>query len=356
MTLIEQLDNTSVHFVIGAGRSGTTILTMILNAHPEVSCTPEVKQVMTFYKDYAHQNPVSEQYITDFEKYQKTRYKKMKGIFWGFDMDKYLNDLRNLNGKLSYAQAAKLFLLGVKTEQKNEEVKWVINKNPDFTFCVKELLEIYPDAKFLVSMRDYRAVYLSQKESKDKNNFSQFMGNSCSAVAYFWELHNREVQHCMQQYPNKLMLVPYERIVTDKENLTHEVCAFLDIPFLPQMLTHEQQTEAKSTETAALTDERKLKRKNDLVKPVFTDRLEAWKTRLTPKEIATCEAICGNMGSQFGYEPSLQISPIKRFWLYLSNAPQLIITYFSYLVFMRWYYFLPFSWRLFMVKYLNIKR
>lgn len=71
MTLIEQLDNTSVHFVIGAGRSGTTILTMILNAHPEVSCTPEVKQVMTFYKDYAHQNPVSEQYITDFEKYQK---------------------------------------------------------------------------------------------------------------------------------------------------------------------------------------------------------------------------------------------------------------------------------------------
>ncbi len=182
------------------------------------------------------------------------------------------------------------------------------------------------------------------------------MGNSCAAVAYFWELHNREVQHCMQQYPNKLMLVPYERIVTDKENLIREVCAFLSIPFLPQMLTHEQQTESKSEQISELTETRKIKRKSDITKAIFSDRLEAWKTRLTPNEIATCEAICGNIGKQFGYEPTLQISPIKRFWFYLSNTLQLIITYFSYLVFMRWYYFLPLGWRLFMVKYLNIRR
>lgn len=359
-TFVQQLDATRLHFIVGAGRSGTTLLSLMLNAHPHISCTPEVKQLLTFYKNYSPQPIVAtEQYIANFEQYQAVRYKgkSNKGIFWSFDMPQFIAQLRQYAGRLNYPQVGKLFLRSVKTAQKqDEQIKAIVNKNPDFTFYIPELLRLYPDARIMVSLRDYRAVYLSQKDTKDTNNFSRYMGNNAAAVAYFWELHNAEVLRCLQQYPQQMRLVPYERLVNDKEQMLRELCDFLAIDYRPEMLNPEQHTQDKAAITQQLTDERKHKRKNDFTKQVFTDRLNAWKTQLSATEIATCEAICSAMGKQLGYEPTIQLSAVRRAWLLLSNAPQLLSTYLSYLIFMRWYYHLPLSWRIFMVKYLNIKR
>lgn len=54
-----QLQNTQLHFIIGPHRSGTTLLTSILNAHPQILSTPEFRFVLHFMNPYGKQKPVS---------------------------------------------------------------------------------------------------------------------------------------------------------------------------------------------------------------------------------------------------------------------------------------------------------
>lgn len=364
MTLIEQLDNTPIHFIIGAGRSGTTLLTAVLNAHPNICCTPEVKPVMTFYTPYAQQKKLSESIVTDFHYFLQLRYKaalKKKHDSGRNLFDKqWFDDLQTQLPQFSYANFAKYILLSLNPFQKNtDDIKVLIDKNPTYTFCTEELIKLYPQAKFLIAVRDYRSYYLSQKQNIDNTLFSRFLNKSAAANAYFWQLHYLEINRLQQQYPQKVMLVPYEKMVSDKENLLKEICSFLDIPMNDAMIQHNQnetaQKRLQDTQNDESLNEYEKRKKENLGKTIFTDRLEAWKNELTPAEISSCEAICGEIGTQFGYQPTQNISNLKRFWVYFSGILPLTIIYISVGVFMKNHYNLPLSVRNFLIKYLKFR-
>lgn len=362
MINIEQLEQLPIHFIIGAGRSGTTLLNAILNAHPSVSCTPEAKKpLMTFYT-YAHKQPLPTRIIKDFKSFVKKRYNKKQeqnGQSFSFD-EAWFGDLAVNLPKLSYANFAKQVLLTLNAQQKPaDKVQILIDKNPTYTFTIKQLIDLYPDAKFLVALRDYRAYYLSQKQNKAPTLFSKYIANSCGAVSYFWKMNYDEISHLQRQYPNKILLVPYERIVTDKENMLREICSFIGINFDEAMLQHnknEQLTKqlADTNDDDTLSEYHKRKRGN-IAKTTFTDRLEAWKAELTPAEIRTLEVIAGNIGKQFGYQPTQTANTTQKISTYFSNCIPIAITYLSTQLLMKHYYSLPLGVRNFLIKYFKLR-
>lgn len=364
MIPIEQLDDTPIHFIIGAGRSGTTLLTAVLNAHPNICCTPEVKPIMTFYTPYAQQKPLSQNLATDFHYFLQLRHKaalkKKQDSGRNLFDKKWFDDLQEQLPQLSYANFAKYILLSLNPYQKKtEDIKTLIDKNPTYTFCVNKLINLYPNAKFLVAVRDYRAYYLSQKQNIDYTLFSRFSNKSAAANAYFWQLHYLEINRLQQQYPQNIMLVPYEKMVTDKVVLLKQICSFLDIPMNDAMIQHNQnetaQKRLQDTQTDETLNEYEKRKKENLGKTTFTDRLEAWKNELSPAEIRTCETICGEIGTQFGYQPTQNISNTQRLWVYLSGALPIAITYISTQLFMKHYYSLPLGVRNFLIKYLKFR-
>lgn len=354
MTLIEQLDNIQMHFVVGMPRAGTNLLRMILNRNPIVNCTSEVKFSMVFYKEYAHQNPVSPQIIIKFKKFYakwinidhtlpaKTTYGK-------FDAANFLQVAEQNIDKLSYEQLCKLMLLHVKGDEKKiNDIKVIVNKNPVFLFSIPELLTIFPDAKFVVTIRDYRAFYLSFKQSKDQSAFTRFLSNSCTSISQYWLIQAETIKQYQKKYPKQLFLLPYERLTTDKENSIKEICSFLDIPFDSAMLSHEEIAVDPIYDTA---DERAKKKQGDLTKSINTNRIAAWKKGLSPNEITLSEIICGQLGSEFGYAPTQKLSVSKTFFLRFTQLPIQIISQISYTIFTQNYYRLPFKIRFGLQKY-----
>ena len=163
-------------------------------------------------------------------------------------------------------------------------------------------MRIYPDAKFVVALRDYRATVLSQKESvQQKSDLLQH--------AYLWDKMQAEVYRLLQLYPTKILPIKYEDTVQQTETIIKQVCSFLAIDFTPEMLNPQQKLSVKAQDLQKSDiSERDKKKIGDLIKPINTSRLEVWKQRLTPSEITLIEHFCAKTGQKFGYQPTLQIS------------------------------------------------
>jgi hypothetical protein len=131
------------------------------------------------------------------------------------------------------------------------------------------------------------------------------------------------------------------------------------------MLTHEQQQSTTTTETpnsnandtntpktATEWEQWKTDNRNQAV---FTNRLAAWKQKLTARNQEICNTISASTAIKLGYDtapPSL----LKQTWLLFSCLPQIVLGYITTTLFIRHYFHLPFSWRLLLAKYLKVRK
>ena len=353
----DYLNQVNVHFIMGAARSGTTLLTTIFNASDKVFCAPENQLIMTFYKDFAHQNPVQSRFTQRLAQYMSPRLKRLE-----LKKDYHVFDQENLNKDiflqfdtqkgLDYANTMRTLLLNIQLSNKdNTKVDTLISKDPDNVFFVKEFLQIYPNAKFIAALRDPRAVVLSHKQSK---------GNAGGTLtrAYVWKKFNEALLDALQQYPDRILLVRYETMVTQTESTIHQICEFLNIAFDANMVNPEKSTaeQLKRPDTEDEATDRRKKRWTDLSKPINTTRMEVWKTALSPREIQITNTICQPIAEQLGYDLGQKTTAFEQLKTYLSQPKESLFAVLYYLILIKYYYQLPFSWRLWAVKKLNLTR
>src|SRR5580658_10511241 len=70
---IDKPNDIKIHFILGPGRSGTTLLVHILNNHKNCVSSPEYKHLLFFYKKYHNITEVTPQLIDDAKKYLTTK-------------------------------------------------------------------------------------------------------------------------------------------------------------------------------------------------------------------------------------------------------------------------------------------
>ncbi len=354
----EHLQSLSVNFIIGSGRSGTTLMTTVFNANHTVLAAPEVRLCMAFYQKYAHQNPVSATFTHDLANYINLVIGRKKATrkahIWGTDIENSI--FNNLDPaklqQLDYANLYKLLQLNIEMPNKNNaDAQIIIDKNPDYTFYVESLMRLFPDAKFVVMLRDYRSVVSSYKYHQGKRI------ESCVLNAFLWNKFNRETARLHAAYPSKIMLLRYEDLVQDTEKWVRQTCQFLNISFDKAMLTPHQnlETQAQNLQNTEVTARDK-KKIGELTKPINTSHLGAWKTRLSDREITEIETLCAQTGSLFGYEPSKQLTTTDKLKVYLFNLPRLVLANITFWLLVKNYFYLPFSLRMLLIKYLKITR
>lgn len=298
---LQKIDSIDIHFIIGPGRSGTTLLVQLLNFHQNSISIPEVKHVLHFHKKYKDIHSITSEIIADYKNYYEEVKKKKKYYFLN-PPEKNLLDELEIGQVINFAQLSKIFHLVLAGVEDYSLINCIIDKNPQYMFHVKRLKVIFPESKFLVLIRDYRAYILSnlQHQKPDKKNHSTIY------YAWVWRLYMHEINHLKKQLGNTLLLEKYESLVIEKESTVEKIVSFFgltfDINIFNFHLDIENQAKLlKSTENLNIYTEKKI---NNLSSPINESRLFTWKERMPEENQISASIICNKFGIKYGYAPS----------------------------------------------------
>lgn len=265
-------------FVVGMPRSGTTLLSAMLNSHPEISIAPETHFLSEWMRKY---RGIDLRRNEDFER------------FWAnFSQSDYFNRLGILpDSALRYIRSleehdygdvfrAILYLYGAKYGKK----RWG-EKTPTHYFHVDCLLSWYPSAKIVWMLRDSRAVVASRLKMP-------WPARSVEDIAFQW----RNSVRLMHEYlrDRKIYVAKYENLVLDPESELSSLCDYLGEEYVPSMLHYFENADELINEEPW---------KLNVSKPLEKEHLETWRHDLTSAQISRIEHITKREMGQNGFRP-----------------------------------------------------
>jgi hypothetical protein len=212
--------------------------------------------------------------------------------------------------ELNFGILCKLIYLNFPSPFKKEKISLLIDKNPSYSIFIKELWEVFPDAKFIHLIRDYRDNIISSRKAFGHKNIA--------LTAQTWVIYNTIIDKLKEKHPNKFFTIRYEDLVTSPENFIPEICHFLDVSFRKEMFDFHLKTSdlfhEKKSENKILTDVINAIHLN-LLNPINTTQINNWKNELTQSEIQIAEYIAGNTGKKYGYYQTTNIRKFNYFYI-----------------------------------------
>ncbi|MBW6459734.1 MAG: sulfotransferase [Bacteroidales bacterium] len=308
---MEKLDQKPFFFILGRPRSGTTLLRTLFDAHPNVQIPPECKFILDLYPKYGKKKSWSEKDLAGFydDLVQQWRFD-----IWTIDLEGLKNDLISFTGEAPYSRICKVVYDHYRSFYEKDEMLWFGDKNPGYTIYTERLLKIFPDAKFIQILRDYRDNYVSVKDV-------DFELPVPSLVATKWKLFYKNVRRASLKNPDRYITVRYEDLVDDPEKEMKTICAFLGIVYRPEMLEFYK----KEDEIFKVYPKEFITKYHaNLVNKVNKSRSGIWKQKLSVKEVMLADLAVGRTAEEAGYQRQYNRFGIS---LYLLASPGIILAY-----------------------------
>lgn len=316
-----------LHFIVGIGRSGTTILSKLLNKFVDVHCLPEANFLVFFLNKFKNKKTFSVNDIREIFEEIDLYALSHPWVGWEFDIEltkKYLEDVISKNEVITYQEICKLIYENfVVTCIDKSNSKLLIDKNPSYTIFTNEISQVFPESKFIWIVRDYRANILSRKQSV----FLKSPNIAYNATR--WLLYNKRANSFYQKNKDRTILIKYENLVLKNEEETEKLTHFLEIKPIFEAIDFEkkQTINLDSFNVSEQYKNRFIKKYSDLNKTLNSDRLDVWKEQLSEKEIKICEVICSSFAKNVGYQPSLNISKYTKIKIITICLPSILKGY-----------------------------
>ncbi|MCE3278185.1 MAG: Sulfotransferase domain protein [Bacteroidetes bacterium] len=328
-------------FIIGMGRSGTTLLTNMFNSHPNVVSTPENEFLVFAHQSYLDKDFNDKETVDSFLDLLSYNYSTVLSI-WQPSPD-LKNDIVKLKEK-NFANVCKLVYLNYPFAGRNkEEVRFIVDKNPVYSLYLEKLQEIYPVAKYIVLVRDHRDNVLSRKKYADS-------AKSVFELAVSWNYYYEKIFRDLKKNGLDHKLVRYEDLVADPTAILKELCSYLDINYSDRMFEFQdlsKKIKEHVKENAADKVYNKIsKMHSNLDNNVTQKRVKAYEKELSSEEIAIVNYVCSDFALKFGYLEQQEVNDIrpKRSWKFNKFKYELIVS--VYYLLKAAYYKLPVSFRI----------
>lgn len=281
-------------FIIGNPRSGTSMFRMMMSSHSSVIVPPECGFIQWWYekyKDWNKSSSQSERMLNDFLVDLKTS-KKLET--WNLDF-KALKSLIVEESPVNYSQLMNKVILQYAV-QNGKKPSVLGDKNNYYIDYLKLLGQIYPNAKFLIIIRDPRDVvcsYLNVNSLKTNSEYKPKFPNTIKGMSVDWFSKNMKIVEFLESInPSTYTIVKYEDLLSQPELELEKCTNLLDLEFEHRMLDFYK----NKMEPSELLDWKK-KTNQQLDKNNTRKFLE----QLTKSEIEEIISVSGELMKKFNY-------------------------------------------------------
>jgi hypothetical protein len=281
--------------IVGAPRSGTTLLRFMLDAHPLLAIPPETGFLMQA-RFIEGQGDVARDVlfnvITGFPP---------AGPTWD-DFGLTKEELRfelELVEPFDVPHGIRAFYRLYAAHQSKPRYG---DKTPLYCEHIGAIRQMLPEARFIHIIRDGRDAALSLRPLW----FAP--GKDVTSLAEQWR---RMVRTARAEAGEDYLEIRYEKLLTETEDVLREVCAFINLPFDPAMLRYyegaperlkEHVTRRAPSGEVVVTHEQRVTQDQLLMKPPQRERIFRWKEEMSQTEQSEFQAAAGDLLQELGYE------------------------------------------------------
>jgi hypothetical protein len=313
---MENIPQIPFFFIIGRPRTGTTLLRSLFDAHPNVQIPWECQFMLNLYPKYGklkHWNTGTlEQFYSDL-------LQQWQFSAWNIDHDKLKSDLYACEGECSYAKICQVVYLNHISFYPKEKIRLIGDKNHGYTIYTHRLKKLFPDAKFVYILRDYRDTYQSVKNV-------DFELPVVSVVVYKWKYFYKKALQASKKYPESFYFIRYEDLVTDPVANFRKICEFLNIDFVPEVFDfYKMKGKAEEKYPADILQ----KHHKSLFNPVNTSRIGLWEKSMSKRQIRIADYAAGPYAARARYQ---RLYPCSTLGTAILASPGILYAKFLYLM------------------------
>lgn len=279
--------------IVGVARSGTTLLRMMCNAHPELCIPPETGFIPRMLALTAQGDKLREQFFETITQFPT----------WGhFNLarEECYQTLKAIE-PFTIADGVRAFYrLCAERRQKR---RWG-DKTPLYCLHLEALQALLPEARFVHIIRDGRDVAVSVR------GLWFAPGKDPETIAHDWCARIRAARAAARRCSH-YMEIRYEDLVRRPAEELQRLCRFIDLPYHECMLRYhgsvsalmeEVKTQFKPDGTVLITREAILSQHRFLAQPPEPSRISRWKQAMSDDFRVRFEAVAGGLLDELGYE------------------------------------------------------
>ena len=280
-------------FILGNPRSGTSLLRIILNNHPEIVAPPESGFTHWWLKKYDDWT-IKSTNSSRLDEYLVDLFHSKKFETWNLEK----NEVQKLiieNQPTSYAELTYCIYLAY---AKGKDVDVICDKNNYYVKHVNELSNIWPSAKYIHLVRDGRDVacsYLDLKNLKTNSSYRPDLTDSIPQIALEWKTNNEAIE-TIDSSKDDYIKIRYEDLILGLPDVLGKTCDFLNIAYSDKMLDYYKNSNTHKIEPSETLDWKK----RTTEKP-DQQRIGRYKNILSKSEVDKFNSIAGEKLEEYGY-------------------------------------------------------
>jgi Sulfotransferase family len=279
-------------FVVGVGRSGTTLLRMMLDAHPQLAIPPET-QFLPDVLDAAERG---------------TRGAALADVIatarnWDDFRLEREQLARRIGNEADAAEALRSFY-GLYAERQGKP-RWG-DKTPKHVTRMRRLGGALGEARFVHLIRDGRDVALSRRSR------GMGAGKPMAETAELWRRRIERARAQGRQLRGRYLELRFEDLIADPEPALRAACALVELDYDGSMLDYHETAAGRLTELEtdlddgggriARTGRERIASHALATEPPHAARTGAWRAEMSETERREFESVAGGLLAELGYD------------------------------------------------------
>lgn len=303
-------------FIVGNSRSGTTMMLRIFNNHPQLMVLNELHFFEQLWSPDDKGKLISEKEAVELaskllltQRVGYMTHDQDHTQFYG-EASKMLEEMDK-----NRLTAEAVFTHFVKREVALNGKSIVCEKTPQNVFYLKEIFELYPQARILNMVRDPRAILLSQKNKWNRRKLGGHYMTRREAFRLRINYHPITLSrlwnaaiNAVRKFQNdpRVLSVRFEDLLEQPENTLTKVCGHIGVHFDANMMNITQESSSIEQDSKAIGFKK--------------ERASNWQRGgLNSSERWICQHMCGeNMRSYRYAAEKLRPNPLLLAYYYLS--------------------------------------